>query len=98
MLIDSSLDKSSQFVTSLGLTIFNSPEESSLVNDFIDTLTSLVLLFLSLRTPETNGSCVFVVSSVLSKFVTTWNGSVVGTLTLIVLTTETVVSNSDFFP
>ena len=68
---------------------------STLVNDSIETLTSLVLLFLTFITPDINGSKSSPSSSsFFFKFVTTWNGIVVGTETFIVLLTVIFITSS----
>ncbi len=97
----SSADKSSQFLTEFGSTNSScseldllvlvtpdsgAPESFILPNDSTDTSTSLVLLFCNFSIPDINGS-----ASLFFKFVTTWNGIVVGTETFIVLAIFTFI-------
>ena len=83
-----------------GSTISSSPELAFLANDATLTFTGLVLLFFNFNTPDTKP---LVVSSTVEsplgiKFVTTWNGSLVGTVTFIVLTTCISTFFSVVFP
>ena len=81
-----------------GPTISSSPELTFLANDSTLTLTGLVLLFFIFSTPDTNWSFSWLPSSFGIKFVTIWNGSLVGTVTFIVLTTCIFISFSVEFP